>query len=383
MTSTDAATERPLRVLLADDAPDIVTILRAWLEADDRFEVCGEADTLERAVRDAVDRAADVVVLDWSMPPGRGDVTDAAVAVRRIVAQRPGRRVVVLSGTSDPAVTSAALDAGATRHLPKGTPLSSLTQALLAPPAATPPARVPEGGAAVPRHLVPAKAPSGGVAGTWDADALHDVRTPLTALQGYAAVLPSAAARGDEALLAHAADGVRRNVLRLTLLLDALALEAEVMTGRLSVRPEAVDAARTVQEVLTHLEPLLARHRVTADAPPGALVEADPDRLRSLVTQLLLHAVRTGPPDSAVALELGPGGADAVVLRCTDHGPGLPPELVTQALQRRSRLTRNQGGLGLELFLADALARAQGGRLQAVREDGTTTWVVELPAART
>jgi len=369
-----ATRDRPLRVLLADDAPDIVTILRAWLEADRRFEVCGEADTLARAVRAAASRAADAVVLDWSMPPGSGDVTDAAAAVRQIVAHRPGSRVVVLSGASDPSVADAALAAGASRHLAKGTPLSTLSQALLTP------ARAPAVGPGPRRADTPVPAPTS-PAGSLDADALHDLRTPLTALQGYAATLPTAAGRGDEVLLAHLAAGVRRNVLRLTLLLDALALEAEVVGDRLALRPEPVDLGALAAETAAALEPLLTTHPLSIEVAGHVVASVDPDRARELLVHLLANAVRSAPPDTGIDVALGHEDDDGVVVRCTDHGPPVGPDRVPQALARRSTMSRSRGGLGLDLYLVDGLARAHGGRVDGVAGHDTTTWVVHLPVA--
>jgi len=105
----------PVRVLLVDDHPMFVEALRALLETDDRVDVIATTDNGTNAVELAEAEQPDVVLVDLTLPG-----LDGLATTRRLVASRPGIRVVVLSGSTAGEHAQAALDAGATRFLLKG-----------------------------------------------------------------------------------------------------------------------------------------------------------------------------------------------------------------------------------------------------------------------
>jgi DNA-binding NarL/FixJ family response regulator len=104
-------------VLVADDHPLIRTGLTALLDGVDDIEVVGEAADGEQAVEVAAVARPDVVLMDLSMPG-----TDGVAATRRLLADRPGPQVLVLTSFSDRARIDDALDAGATGYLLKDSP---------------------------------------------------------------------------------------------------------------------------------------------------------------------------------------------------------------------------------------------------------------------
>ena len=104
-----------VRVVLADDAPDLREMLRLALEMTGDFTVVGEASDGEATVEAVRELQPDVLVLDVSMPLLGG--LDAIPAIRRAA---PACRILVLSGYSDGRLRAAALDAGADGFLVKG-----------------------------------------------------------------------------------------------------------------------------------------------------------------------------------------------------------------------------------------------------------------------
>ncbi|MBA3476373.1 MAG: response regulator transcription factor [Actinobacteria bacterium] len=117
----------PIRVLVVDDHRMFTDALTAVLEQDGRFEVVGTAATGREAVRLAKTAAADVVLMDMSMP-----VLDGPAATRRLRALDPAPRVIALSGHTDGLSRTAALDAGATAFVPKSEAFDELVEAILA-----------------------------------------------------------------------------------------------------------------------------------------------------------------------------------------------------------------------------------------------------------
>ncbi|MEA2495264.1 MAG: hypothetical protein QOJ29_3175 [Thermoleophilaceae bacterium] len=119
----------PLRLLIADDHPAFRAGLRLLLESLDDFEidVVGEAENGAQAVKAATELAPDVIVMDLQMP-GLGGIE----TTRRVVAERPGVRVLVLTMFEDENSVFAALRAGAHGYVLKGAGQEQLARAIQA-----------------------------------------------------------------------------------------------------------------------------------------------------------------------------------------------------------------------------------------------------------
>ena len=89
-------TGRKVRVLIADDHSIIRRIVRSTLQANPRFEVCGEAENGAEAIEEAKKLKPDVVVLDVSMP-----VLNGFEAAREIKKTLPSSAIVILSQNAD------------------------------------------------------------------------------------------------------------------------------------------------------------------------------------------------------------------------------------------------------------------------------------------
>jgi len=105
---------RDITVLLADDHHLVRSGLAGLVDAADGMRVVGQAADGAAAVALAADLAPDVILMDLSMPG-----TDGVEATRRVLAARPGTRVVVLTSFSDHDRVSAAVGAGAVGYLLK------------------------------------------------------------------------------------------------------------------------------------------------------------------------------------------------------------------------------------------------------------------------
>jgi DNA-binding NarL/FixJ family response regulator len=113
-----------LRVLLADDHQILRDGIRRGLENAGE-EVVGEASNGEEAVTLARETQPDIVLMDLSMP-----VLDGVSATRRIISEFPEIKVVVLTMHDDPPLTRAALEAGASAYLTKGTSFADVLDTL-------------------------------------------------------------------------------------------------------------------------------------------------------------------------------------------------------------------------------------------------------------
>jgi DNA-binding NarL/FixJ family response regulator len=114
-----------IRVLLADDQALFREVLHTLLSVQVDIEVVGEAANGEEALRLAAETRPDVVLMDLQMP-----VLDGVAATRRLQAELPQCRVIVLTTFDDDEYVFEGLRAGAVGYLLKDTPSKRLIEAI-------------------------------------------------------------------------------------------------------------------------------------------------------------------------------------------------------------------------------------------------------------
>lgn len=120
----DPAADATLRILIADDAPDIRLLLKMYL-TDTRLEVVGEATNGAEAVEMTETEKPDAVILDLAMP-----IMDGLEAIPLIKKASPDTKIVVLSGFDAERMAERALGLGAETYLQKGVALGDIGQML-------------------------------------------------------------------------------------------------------------------------------------------------------------------------------------------------------------------------------------------------------------
>jgi two-component system sensor histidine kinase BaeS len=118
---------------------------------------------------------------------------------------------------------------------------------------------------------------------------------------------------------------------------------------------------------------------VTADVPADLpIVDIDPVRIREVLSNLVANAVRHTPSGGTVTIR-GDATADRLVLRVTDTGPGIDPELLPHVFDRFVT-GAGSGGSGLGLAIARHLVAAHGGTIEVeATGSGGSTFRVDLP----
>ncbi len=191
----------------------------------------------------------------------------------------------------------------------------------------------------------------------------HDLRGPLTPLRGYLGLIRQEVVRAELPASTRYAEASLRAVDRLQGMIVNLLDSARLEQGIFGLERQTVDVARVARETARGLE--------TADAPihvrgPAVvLLDADPERIRQVLENLLGNARKHSPAgaeiDVEVAREQREDGSWAV-LTVRDTGPGIPPEFLPRLFTRFARGDESQG-LGLGLYLARGIAEAHGGTL--------------------
>jgi len=226
--------------------------------------------------------------------------------------------------------------------------------------------------------------------------ASHELRTPLTAVQGYIELL----AQFDEQLpvdqrrefLQKARRGCEELALLLGNVMDASRLEAEA-----GIRPallKRVSLQEMIDSVLVLIEPQLTQEQreVYTSIPPRLSVQADPVRLRQVLMNISVNALKYSPPQTPISFSAhtviesqGP----CVVISISDKGKGITPEDQAHLFQRFVRLESDINspvrGSGLGLYISRRLIEAMDGKIWiesgGIPGEGST-FHIQLPTAR-
>ncbi|MEU9014824.1 HAMP domain-containing sensor histidine kinase [Streptomyces sp. NPDC048479] len=213
----------------------------------------------------------------------------------------------------------------------------------------------------------------------------HDLRTPLTALQGYAEALADGLVEPDQLpeVGSILADETRRLDRFLEDLLDLARLEADDF--RLDTAP--TDISALVAEAAAFWAGPCARHGVDLRLEQSGqpVVDTDAFRVRQLIDGLVQNALRVTPEGAPLVLAVHAAAAGAAELQVRDGGPGLSDDDVriafdSGALHERYRGTRPVGS-GLGLAIAHRLTGRLGGAIavEGRGPEGGACFTVTLP----
>ena len=200
------------------------------------------------------------------------------------------------------------------------------------------------------------------------ADVAHELRTPLSILQGRIEGLIDGIYPRDDARMA----GLLEETQHLSRLVEDLRTLANAEAGALDLRKELVDPSDLIREVAVAFE-----REIEVDAPEDMRrIDIDPVRIREVLLNLLSNAVRHTDGAITIRAEMEPR---RLMIRVIDTGRGIPPEELPRVFDRFHK-GRDSRGSGLGLAIAQTLVKAHGGTIDVASAPGKgTTVTVSLP----
>ena len=214
-------------------------------------------------------------------------------------------------------------------------------------------------------------------------DIAHDLRTPLTIIQGRL----DAFADDVRPLTLENLQSCQHAVTVLTRLVGDLRTLALAEGGQLELRKEQVNLSAVARQLLQEFEDRARAREISLSlhAPDKPVfLQADPDRLAQIVYNLLANALKYTPQKGSVALYVLETAGD-VQLIVKDSGKGLSEENLKQVMNRFYRVdavsaVSEGGSSGLGLSIVNALTTLHGGRVEvASSEEGGAQFTVALP----
>jgi two-component system sensor histidine kinase KdpD len=213
----------------------------------------------------------------------------------------------------------------------------------------------------------------------------HDLRTPLATIEQALDGLQSGELALSDADRADLLATIRVEHSRLKRLVENLLDLSRLQAGAAESAPQLWTADELVAQALAELGgPTRVQVSERRELPP---VKVDPLQVERVIVNLVENALRFSPPDEPVHIRLSATRKE-LLIRITDHGPGIPAEERDRIFEPFHRVAgeRDKRGAGLGLAIARGFTEANGGRLWLESREGQGASfvlafpVVEVPA---
>jgi signal transduction histidine kinase len=198
--------------------------------------------------------------------------------------------------------------------------------------------------------------------------AVHELRSPLTSIKGFAQLLIRQSRKTElPEAMERSVRSIEQQTIRMSEMLGEMLDASRILHGHLELIPAPMDLADLITSVVERRRVLFPEHNFlvlgTEVAIPGRW---DSGRVEQILRDLLDNAARNSPPGTTIAVEVTSSPHTATV-SVRDQGTGIPPAdqryLFGYLYRTQESERRNLSGLGLGLFVSRHLARCLGGDL--------------------
>jgi len=218
------------------------------------------------------------------------------------------------------------------------------------------------------------------------ANVSHELKTPLTSIQGFSQAMVDGALR-TPADYAEAGQIISEETTRMRRLVDDLLQLSRLESGQVAMERRPLDLGGMLRSSVRRAERAAQEREVSLDLDLLALptVQGDEHWLEEVFGNLIDNALQHTPPSGRVTVRARPAGA-RVIVEVHNTGSHIPPEELPRVFERFYQVDRSRAskGAGLGLAIVREVVMAHGGEVEANSSpsDGTT-FVVRLPAKGT
>jgi len=214
----------------------------------------------------------------------------------------------------------------------------------------------------------------------------HDLRSPLTAILGYVDLIERAGPISEQQM--EFIQRIQYSVNNITALINDMLDLGRIEAG-FDARKEIVSLPAVINFIVEDMHLALEKKQqhlsveMAADLPE---VLGNPTRLRQMISNLVVNALKFSPPGQTVTVRLN-AEENQLIIQVQDRGPGIPPAdqpYIFNKFYRASNISQDTPGLGLGLSIVKTIVENHGGRIwvESTMGDGSTFTIV-LPVAQT
>jgi signal transduction histidine kinase len=219
--------------------------------------------------------------------------------------------------------------------------------------------------------------------------AAHELRTPMTAILGYAQMMAEQKICPLPSELVRPVASLNRNTQRLRRLIEDMLDVSRLERGKVSLRFRLLDLTQLAEDAVTELAEYASQYgqKVALKTSAPVPVEADGDKIHQVIVNLLGNAIKHTSRGGSIEVFTGTDGGYGLV-RVKDNGSGIPANIREQLFEPFSHYTetkhhssRGPDSAGLGLYIARGIIDLHGGEIRVITGEGVgTEFTVLLPA---
>jgi phosphoserine phosphatase RsbU/P len=215
----------------------------------------------------------------------------------------------------------------------------------------------------------------------------HELRSPLSAIHSYSSLLLENVLGPLTDRQREAISRIRMSGQHLLAIIEDVLDVARLNAGAITLATASVRVRSVLDEAVHIVQPLAVEkdQTLTAGGDGDMDVDADPNRLRQALVNLLGNAVKYTPAGGAIGVNMSTvqrRGRAFAAIAVTDNGRGIEEDVIGTLFEPYSRGSSKgyETGLGLGLFISRELVRRMGGEIEVISEPGIgSTFTTFLP----
>ena len=212
---------------------------------------------------------------------------------------------------------------------------------------------------------------------------VHELKTPITSLKGYAQLLYKRCLKMGDAQTAQFASRMDAQITKLTALVDDFLDVTRLAEGKLQFVENDFSFDTLVEEIIQEIQLINERQTIRSQGVTNKTIWGDRTRIGQVITNLLTNAMKYAPDTETILVKTS-SDIHTVTLCVQDFGPGIPKNLQSKIFDPFYRIEKNQRGttpgLGLGLHIAAEIITRQEGYIWVESEEGQgATFCFTLP----
>ncbi|UEG54781.1 response regulator [Mucilaginibacter daejeonensis] len=211
----------------------------------------------------------------------------------------------------------------------------------------------------------------------------HELKTPLTSLSGYTQLLQMHAGKKDDAFAKDKLEKVSAQVRKMTKLITGFLNVSRLEAGKIHLVKDTFEINELIRECADDARTINSSHQLIFERSADIYVNADQDKLGSVITNLISNAIKYSPHGQRVMISAVKQD-DHVLVSIKDEGMGIKADDLERLFDRYYRVDnvqmQNIAGFGIGLYLSAEIIKRHNGRIWAESEVGNgSTFHFTLP----
>ncbi|MCJ8210826.1 ATP-binding protein [Mucilaginibacter sp. RS28] len=199
----------------------------------------------------------------------------------------------------------------------------------------------------------------------------HELKTPLTSLNGYAQLLQMHARKTSDSFAKDKLDKMTNQFRKMTTMINGFLNVSRLESGKIQLNKEPFEVSQLVREMIEETESYMTSHEITFNSVGEMMITADRDKIGSVLSNLLGNAIKYSPNNAPIQVSCKCADGE-VIVSIKDHGIGIKQVDQEKLFDRYYRAGNHQhvAGFGIGLYLSAEIVERHNGRIWVTSDLG-------------